>query len=109
MSTPVAELIVSIERGKSPPECHIQLGGDSSNPTWDEYVNQWVEEWQPHCRLIRKAIKEGCFIGETGESFADDHYFKFSDGSSIAFTWRAWGDLMQAIANRREGYMAYYM
>ena len=83
-------------------------GGDSSNPSWEEYLNDWKEEYKPHVLLVRKSIEENGLIGETGQ-FQDDLAFKFSDGEIWGFTWRAWGDLMQAIVDKREGYMAYYM
>jgi hypothetical protein len=64
---------------------------------------------QPHMLLIRKSIEENELIGETGQSFANIHSFKFSDGEILEFTQRAWGDLMQAIVGQREGYMRYYL
>ena len=84
------------------------LGGDSSNPTWDEYLEDYKDEYKPHILLIKKSIEENHMIGYTGQD-ADDVYFKFSDGHIWGFTWRAWGDLMQSIVNKKEGYMAYYM
>lgn len=84
------------------------FGGDSSNPSWEEYLAEYNDEYKPHVLLLRKCIEENGLIGETGQ-FADDLAFKFSDGQIWGFTWRAWGDLMQAIVNKREGYMAYYM
>jgi len=85
------------------------LGGDMSNPTWDEYLAGFKEEWQPHIKAVRKAIEEANYVGITAENFCNDHWFKFSDGKALSFSWRAWGDLMQAIVGKREGYMTYYM
>jgi len=84
------------------------MGGDSSNPSWEEYVADFKSEFQDHVKLIRKSIEENGLVGEKGE-FANDLSFKFSDGQHWGFTWRAWGDLMSAIVDKREGYIAYYM
>jgi hypothetical protein len=85
------------------------LGGDDSNPTWEEHLNSFKESLQPHIKLIRRAIEDKGWVGETGQSIANHWYFVFSDGVAMGFSWRAWGDLMQAIVGRREGYMHYYM
>jgi len=86
------------------------MGGDSSNPSWDEYVDGFKEEYRPHIKLIRKAIEDNGWIGLTGENQDNENIqFRFSDGSLWGFSWRAWGDLMQAIVNKKEGYMTYYM
>jgi hypothetical protein len=85
------------------------MGGDSSNPTWEEYVSGFNEPFQPHINLIRKAIEELGWVGECAEERANDWCFVFSDGQAVGFSWRAWGDLMQAIIGKREGYMTYYM
>jgi len=86
----------------------IHLGGDDSNPSWGEYVNMFTDKYQPHVLLIKKAIEENGMIGYTGQD-AQEYYFEFSDGEIWGYTWRAWGDLMQAIVNKREGYITYYM
>lgn len=86
------------------------LGGDNSNPTWEEYMSYVKDEYKPHFELIKKAIEDNGWIGMTGEQQQDENIsFKFSDGVHFGFSWRAWGDLMQAIVNKREGYMEYYM
>lgn len=87
----------------------VILGGDLTNPSWEDYLVCWVDEIRPHFILIKKSIEENGLIGETGASFANIYHFKFSDGKSFAFTWRGWGDLMQSIVNKNEGYMTYYM
>ena len=84
-------------------------GGDDSNPTWDEYVNGIHAHLWPHILLLRKAIEEMGWIGRTGRDVSNYYVFVFSDGTTWGFSWRAWGDLMQAIVNKQEGYMAYYM
>lgn len=90
-------------------KCQSLMGGDTDNPTWEEYINDIKDEWKPHFNLIRKAIEENGMVGELSGNMCNDTAFKFSDGNCICFSWRAWGDLMQAIVGKREGYMAYYM
>jgi len=87
---------------------HSFLGGDSNNPTWEEYLEDYADDYKGHILLIRKSIEDNAMIGYTGKD-ADDLVFRFSDGEAWGFTWRAWGDLMQSIVNKKEGYMAYYM
>lgn len=84
-------------------------GGDSSNPSWQDYVATFKEEYRPHIELLRKAIEENDLVGEKADHYANMTSFKFSDGQHWGFSWRAWGDLMQSIVNKNEGYMAYYM
>ncbi len=83
-------------------------GGNRSNPKWDEYVRGYKRKYQSHIRLIRKCIIENEMIGITGDQ-QNEWAFEFNDGVNLGFSWRAWGDLMQAIVNKKEGYMAYYM
>jgi hypothetical protein len=105
----MVEITARIIKDTPPDDCIVIMGGDPSNPTWDEYLSQFLEEWRPRIKAIRSCVEESPFMGITGGVFCNDHYFQLSDGSSISFTWRAWGDLMQAIIGKREGYMAYYM
>ena len=86
----------------------VFLGGDTSNPTWEEYLDKFNEEFRPRALLLRKSIEENSLVGCTAEE-TTDLWFKFSDGEIWGFSWRGWGDLMQAIVNKKEGYMAYYM
>jgi len=96
-----------ITRNSSP--THTIFGGDPSNPTWEEYLAQYDDEFKPHIIAIRKAIEESEWMKATAEQFCNNHIFECSDGITYAFSWRAWGDLMQAIVDKREGYMSYYM
>lgn len=86
----------------------VFLGGDTSNPTWEEYLSKFEEGFIPRAQLLRKCIEENGLVGRTAEE-TSDLWFKFSDGEIWGFSWRGWGDLMQAIVNKKEGYMAYYM
>lgn len=90
-------------------DCIPILGGDNTNPSWEKYLEKYNPEYRPHLWLIRKAIQELGWVGETGERIANYYCFHFSDGVKWGFTWRAWGDLMQAIVDKKEGYMKYYM
>jgi len=85
------------------------IGGMSNNPTWNEYLIIYKDKRKPHFELVKRAIKELGWIGITADYVANDTCFVFSDGTAIGFSWRAWGDLMQAIVGKREGYMKYYM
>lgn len=92
-----------------PENLQVISGGLKNNPTWKEYLKDVKYSYRPHFRLIRRAIIDLDWVGETGAAKANNYYFHFSDGTYMGFTWRAWGDLMQAIVNKREGYMQYYM
>lgn len=85
------------------------IGGMDVSPNWEEYLEYYKDEFKPHFRLIKKAIEDLGWVGETAESRANHSCFVFSDGTSLGFSWRAWGDLMSAIVGKNEGYMAYYM
>ena len=89
----------------------ILLGGNPNNPTWEEYLDQYVDDFRPNMLALKEHIETSGLLGMTGEEMQNqgEGAYRFSDGREIAFTWRAWGDLMQAIVNKREGYMAYYM
>jgi hypothetical protein len=45
----------------------------------------------------------------TANQWCYEHFLQFSDSKTISFTRRAWGDFVQAVVGKREGYMAYYM
>lgn len=85
------------------------MGGMDTAPTWDEYLSGYKDEYMPHFLLIKEAIEKLGWVGEKAESKANKWHFVYSDGVSISFTWRAWGDLMSAIVGKNEGYMTYYM
>lgn len=85
------------------------LGGMDIAPNWEEYLSDIKDEYVPHFKLIKKAIEDLGWVGETADSKANDTFFVFSDAEALGFSWRAWGDLMSAIVGKNEGYMAYYM
>jgi hypothetical protein len=87
---------------------YIMSGGDNRNLSWDEYLDDYRDEYKKYILLLKNSIEENNLIGYTGEDI-NGWVFKFSDNNIWGFTWRGWGDLMQAIVNKREGYMTYYM
>jgi hypothetical protein len=108
MSEQTPEITAKIIARSSDAE-HTIFGGDPSNPTWEQYLDQYEDKFKPHIIAIRKAIEASEWMKATAENFCNNHIFECSDGVTFAFTWRAWGDLMQAIVGKNEGYMTYYM
>ena len=93
------------------PRHFTELGGDSSNPTWKQYLLSYKNELQPYISAIKECIKRNEMVGKYASeiySTTADLHFVFEDGTRFAYTWRAWGDLMQSIVDKREGYMRYY-
>jgi len=95
------------ELADDPPNEIIIYGGDTNNPSWEEYYQDVEDEYKPHMLLIKEWVLEQDKI-PTGEDL-NEKYFVFSDGVIFGFSWRGWGDLAQAIVNKKEGYMRYYM
>ena len=87
----------------------VLCGGRHDNPTWDEYLKDVSSEWKEKMNVLKEFVKKSDYYKITADKFCNDNHFRFSDGREIAFTWRAWGDFMQAIVGKREGYMKYYM
>lgn len=91
-------------------ESHIDImGGDNRNLSWLEYLSEVQEKYKPHFIAAKKTVEKSEFYKATAEIFSNKYYLKFSDGVTMGFSWRAWGDFMQAIVDKREGYMKYYM
>ena len=103
------KLTVEVVNDQQDKNISIIMGGRQDNPTWYEYLEQYNEEGKGKIELIKEYIINSEFYQMTAEHFCNDNIFRFSDGTEIGFTWRAWGDLMQAIVGKREGYMKYYM
>ncbi len=102
------KLKAEIKYDKDSKPHEIVMGGDPENPTWKEYLDQYKEEFQPHIEAIKEAILEAKLENTVASNICNDIYFVVGD-VGVGFTWRAWGDLLQAIHNKREGYMMYYM
>lgn len=90
----------------SPEDCISWLGGDATNPTWDEYIKDFRDELVPALEAIKLCCVQNN-LDLYGEDL-NDGYFLLSDGRSITMSMRAWGDFRQAMEGKREGYMKYY-
>ena len=99
----VARVLTDEIKGKNIPI----MGGDDNNPTWDEYLKIFREQYRPHMEVLKAYVKEHHY--QTSGQYHNEYSWQFSDGFCMAFTCRAWGDFMQAVVGEREGYMAYYM
>ena len=87
----------------------IMGGRDLENPPdWNGYLEYFIPEVHPYMETLKKFVTEEGLIGSKGQHH-DTNAFEFSDGTIYGFTWRAWGDFMQAVVGKREGYMTYYM
>ena len=101
-------ITVEIKNVKLTNPYEVISGGDDSCPIWEEYVEDFKEEFRPHIAAIREKLESMGWVGKPAWEACNTSTFVFSDGTKIGFTWRAWGDLMQAIVGKREGYMKYY-
>lgn len=87
---------------------HSLMGGDPDPKTWEEYKSQFNEDYQGHIQAARQAFEESGLIGCLAMEFCNNVDVEFSDNTSLTFSFRAWGDFMDAIIGKKEGYMAYY-
>jgi len=109
MTELIKEMKIMHDEKKSS-DINIIIGGDSSNPSWHEYLNEYKLRFKPYIRGLRKAILELGLENTTAGEICNETWWQSKDGKvSISFSWRAWGDLLQAIHNKHEGYMQYYM
>ena len=83
-------------------------GVNTFHPSWDEYLDLMPGYMVVHLHLLKKGIIALGWYGKTASEITDTWNFYFSDGRILNFTNRAWGDLMSAIVNKREGFEAYY-
>lgn len=98
----------TIGSGIDPQKLLPLLDGGLESLSWDEYLDDFTEEFQPHVLLMKKCIEENNLVGAKADKMASDWCFKSSDGYIFSLSWKAWGDFMQAVVNKKEGYMAYY-
>lgn len=83
------------------------LGGDPQPKRWRRYKRQWNNP--EHITAVKNAIINTGLIGAYAENISENILFKFSDGlKPWRFSMRAWGDLMDAIIGKKQGYMYYY-
>lgn len=63
---------------------YFMMGGMSSNPTWEEYLREVVDEFKPHFEAIKKAIEGAGMVGRCAdtENIANRIHFRCrcSDG-----------------------------
>lgn len=86
----------------------VMFGGMRNPPSWETYIKSCIRPGRRrHSRLMKKWLlkKPRILCGDEVNNIS----FRFSDGVIIAFTCRGWGDFAQAVVDKREGYMKYYM
>jgi len=94
--------------GNLPQNSLFAHGGFDPAPDWDEYLAQCSNKYLPYILTAKEWVEaQDAWIG--GSEFAACNYLYFSDGVGLMFSWRAWGDFLQAVAGRREGYTDYYL
>ena len=103
------KITIKVVQDKQDENQIVVSGGRNDNPILEEYINELTEDWKPKIKALARFIKKSEYYKMTAEHFCNDNHFRFNDSTEIAFTWRAWGDFMQAIVGEREGYMTYYM
>ena len=83
-------------------------GGIDPPPSWREYIEDFDPDFRPYLKAAREWLLAREGPTPTAAEWANDHYLRFPDGQVLSFTWRGWGDFAQSVADKREGYMAYY-
>lgn len=87
--------------------------GDASSPNWEKYLQGWNEGFHLHLELLKKWVFQQNVI-PCSDEICNNYYFKFSDGESVGFSWRAWGNFTQAVDHSKPsddeplGYMRYF-
>lgn len=85
------------------------MGGNPYPKDWEEFKNEWEEEYWPKLEAIKVEITNKGLIGSLAMEVCNDIIFTFSDDSkAMTFSFRAWGDLMDAIIGEKNGYISYY-
>lgn len=57
------------------PKLNIISGGDSSNPSWEEYMDYFLGKYKEHLMAIKSVLKENNMIGMTGEEMQNQNVF----------------------------------
>ncbi len=86
----------------------IISGGIEPPPSFKEYVNDYQKNFKVYILAIKKVVEKANLLDTPANKITNDIWFELSDGHAVVFTWRGWGDLIQSIRNKREGYMAFY-
>ncbi len=97
------------------PESISCLGGFfSEGMRWTDYISEFDEKYHPYLEAVRESVIENRKL-TTGECHQDDEEGvpMFDDGTIVALSWRAFGDLMAAIWSTELDmdleYMDFYM
>jgi len=77
-------------------------------PLFNEYLNLFNKPIKPYIIALKKEIETTNLINLYGNEI-QEYMFLFEDGVMFFFTFRGWGELVQAIKNKQEGYLTYYM
>ena len=111
----MSELVCEEVREDDAPEREIDdetnfslWGGFEPAPSWDEYVAEFGDSLAPQLEAARTWLMARGEPYPSASEWCNDHFLRFSDGITISFTWRAWGDFVQAVVGKREGYVTYY-
>ena len=108
-----------VEDSDIPTDAHVLswMGGwfnfEEKGQRWQTYLDNFKPTKYPYLEALRKEIvgKGYRFTGEYHQN--NSGVPKFSDGTYMCLSWRAWGDLMAAIWSQEEdkdyNYMDFYM
>lgn len=89
-------------------EAFYPLGGFDPAPDWEEYLAQYDGQLHPYLEVAKIwALSLREWPGAS--DFAAENFLEFSDGVGMVFSWRSFGDFLQAVAGKREGYLEYYI
>ena len=82
------------------------MGGNPSPERWRRYRSAYYEP--ERITACKNAIIDAGLVGQCAMQVGNV-VFKFSDNAKPwGLSFRAWGDLMDAIIGDKRGYMAYY-
>jgi hypothetical protein len=77
---------------------------------WEDYITQCDPHLRPYIEAIKVSVlASGRFICGNEHQDSDDGTPLFDDGTVGGFSFRAWGDLMAAIATLYDGQDHHYM
>lgn len=89
------------------------FGSDGQTHTWQDYLDHWQPAVHPYLQALKDdVLASGRFICGNNHQDDPDGTPLFDDGTVGSFSFRAWGDLMAAIATVKDGqphnYMEFY-
>lgn len=86
------------------------LFGAGLDTSWSYYLRTLDNDGvRARVQKVRTVCERAGFIGEAAPdaSWCNGNHFAFSDGESLGFSWRAWGDLQIAITGNGD-YLDWY-